>query len=66
MWCKIIASDLKIPLSARGYSEGRSMDSLKEDHQRFLTEGRGNIKKAKDYFNCIDDPFFAIPIDQVQ
>ena len=41
------SSDLKIPLSAQGYGEGRLMDSLKEDHHRFLTEGLGNIKRQK-------------------
>ena len=34
-------------------------------HQRFMEEGRGDLKKAKLLNNCIKYPFFIIPLSQV-
>ena len=65
LWCKICSSDLKIPLATRGHSTARSLQSLQTDHERFMQETSGNIKRAKEYFNCIGKPFFDIPIEQV-
>ena len=30
-----------------------------------MTEGAGDLKKAKEYNNCIREVFFSIPINQV-
>ena len=30
-----------------------------------MLETSGDIKRAKEYFNCIGEPFFSIPIQQV-
>ena len=65
MWCKIRSCDLKIPLATRRHSEARSLQSLKSDHNKFMLETSGDIKRAKEYFNCIGEPFFSIPIQQV-
>ena len=65
MWCKICSSDLKLPLVVRGRSDNRTLHNLKEDHEKFITEGSGDLKKAKLYYNCISEPFFDICIDQV-
>ena len=52
------------PLATRGHSAPRSLQTLADDHARFLQEG-GNIKKAKFFNNVISKPFLDIPIDQV-
>ena len=43
----------------------RTLEHLKETLQKFQTEGNGDIKKAKDYFNVIHEPLLDIPLDQV-
>ena len=55
------------PLSAgiREASPVRSLASLEVDHNRFLTDGCGNLKKAKQYNNIISKAFFKIPLEQV-
>lgn len=42
----------------------RSLDTMLADHQRFVASG-GDIKNAKHYNNCINEPFFNIPLSQV-
>lgn len=66
LWCCIASSELKKPPEKLVHTPlKRTLETLKEDHRRFLTEGKGNLKKAKEYNNCINEPFFDIPIDQV-
>ncbi|XP_035700061.1 uncharacterized protein LOC118432548 [Branchiostoma floridae] len=43
----------------------RTLDSLAADHQRFVQEGMGKLKKAKEYNNAIAPVMFNVPIDQV-
>ena len=43
----------------------RSLDSLKEDHSRFLTHGHGDIHEVKNYNNIIGGAIFDILIDDV-
>lgn len=74
MWCDFTSTTMQLPLSSvplqenvthRSPSSLRSLDSLSGDYARFLTEGRGDLKKAKEYNNVISAPFFKIPLDQV-
>ena len=44
----------------------RSLESLIADHTRFLTEGRGNLRVAKQYNNAIGEVFFDIPLNNVR
>ncbi len=44
----------------------RSLQTLNQDHTRFLEDGQGNLKKAKEFNNVIGTPFFNIPIDHVR
>ncbi len=51
--------------SKRGSFPARSLESLQEDHARFLSEGRGNLKVAKNYNNVIGVALFQIPLSNV-
>ena len=55
---------MRIPLSSRGESTRRTVQGIIDDHERFVNAG-GDIRKAKEYNNCIAKPFFDIPISQV-
>ena len=50
---------LKVPLSKWGDSLLHSLESLREDHQKFLDAG-GDIHKAKEFDNVIGEVFFPI------
>ena len=63
LWCTIRNVQLKVPLSKRGRSPLRSLESLR-DHQKFLDAG-GDIKKAKEFNNVIGEAFFPIPLEKV-
>ncbi|KAI8514135.1 hypothetical protein Bbelb_084590 [Branchiostoma belcheri] len=41
-----------------------TLDNLAADHQRFMQEGEGNIKRAKMYNNVIAPVMFNVPVDQ--
>ena len=64
LWCLIKSSDMRTPLSSRGESTRRTVQGIIDDHERFVKAG-GDIRKAKEYNNCIAKPFFDIPISQV-
>ena len=51
--------------AARGPCIPCMLDSMLLDHQRFMEKGRGDLKKAKLFNNCIEYPFFNIPLSQV-
>jgi hypothetical protein len=55
---------MRIPLSSRGDSTRRTVQGMVADNERFVKAG-GDIRKAKEYNNCIAKPFFDIPISQV-
>ena len=43
-------------------SEGgelRTLQSIKENYYRFLSDGHGDLKKAKDFYNCVNLPLIA-------
>ncbi|CAH1242529.1 Hypp6804 [Branchiostoma lanceolatum] len=42
-----------------------NLESLAENHKKFLLEGKGNLKLAKKYHNAIAPVMFEVPIDQV-
>lgn len=65
LWCEIIGDKLVVPRGERGRSSSRTLQRLRDDHQRFLVNGGGDIKKAKFYNNAITKYFFDIPINSV-
>ena len=65
LWCLIAHNDMKVPLSERGRSQYRSLKVIKSDLHSFLTEGRGDLKKAKFFNNAISEHFFDIDIEEV-
>ena len=55
---------MKVPLSCRGPSTRRTVEGILDDHQTFLSAG-GDLKKAKQFNNCMSEPFSKIPISPV-
>ena len=68
LWCLITSSDLKKPLADRQRSMNptplRTLDSLRSDHQSFMSAG-GILNDAKEHNNVIGELFFDIPIENV-
>ena len=64
LWCEIASDQLRTPLETRGYSQPRTLSTLKENYYQFTQNG-GNIKNAKFYKNTIHEHMMDIPIDQV-
>lgn len=68
LWCHTASVDLKLPLAQRkaaGKSTPRSLESLRTDHQSFLS-ARGNLEGAKDHHNVIEEHFFDIALENVK
>ncbi len=64
LWCIIRSADLKVPLCVRGHSPLRSLQTLMEDHKKFVDAG-ADLKKAKEFNNVIGKAFFPIPLEKV-
>lgn len=64
LWCLVTLGDLISPTSGRIFPK-RSLQSIIRDHQRFVESG-GNLKKAQQYHNCIQEPFFNIELTEVK
>ena len=64
LWCTIRNTELKVPLSERGRSPLRSLQSMEQDHQKFLNAG-GVLKKANEYNNVIGTALLPIPLEKV-
>ena len=62
--CHITLDELRNPSTRKGPCTPRTLDTILLDHQNFMDVG-GDIKRAKEYNNCIQDPFFNIPLSQV-
>lgn len=61
-----VSSDIKTPPAERqGKYLLRTLESLRIDHQRFLSAG-GDLMDAKDYNNVIGEHFVSIPLENVQ
>lgn len=52
LWCEIDSADLKKPLSSRGPSQPRNLENLQANHQDFLQKSKGDLKKAKQHYEC--------------
>ncbi len=63
LWCLVTSSQLKNPPSS---VKLRTTDSIIGENSRFKAAG-GDFKKAKDFHNCVREPFFRnIPLNQVR
>ena len=52
------------PLSVRGHAAQRTLETMRADHQRYVSAG--SIKRdAQKFYNCISPPIFDIPVSQV-
>ena len=55
---------MQTPRVLRGRAASRTLETLKDAHQRFVAAG-SDITKAKEFKNAIDECFFEIPINNV-
>ena len=62
--CTIHKDDMKIPLSRRGYSPTRTLEFIYENHSKYSAAGYPR-RHAQFYSNCISEPIWDIPLDQV-
>ena len=65
LYCLIPNKNMATPLSARGLAPPRSLHSVHTHHQKYLASGGGR-KTAQQFYNCICEPIFDIPTEQVQ
>jgi len=56
---------MHLPKSQRGEAQKRTLDGMREHLREFKDKGRGDLKKAKSFFNVIYEPLLEIPIGQV-
>ena len=57
--------EMAVPPSLRKQYPLRTLERIQESHAQFMAAG-GKRKKVKNYMNCVTEPIFDIPIDQVQ
>ena len=65
LWCLILGTAMHLPKNQRGEAQKRTLDGMREHLREFKDKGRGDLKKAKSFFNVIYEPLLEIPIDQV-
>ena len=65
LWCNITSDMMRIPREERPQIEPRTLSTLQADLLLFQTTGKGNLKQAKNHNNVISEPFFPIPLSQV-
>jgi hypothetical protein len=65
LWCHITQKELKEAPSAQEQPTPRDLNTLAAAHLQFTTQGKGDIKAAKKFYNVIASPFFPIPLAQV-
>ena len=67
LWCEVARHQLKIPPQDRAHiAPLRSLQSLENNYNMFTTQGKADLRKAKEYNNVIGKSFFQIPLDQVR
>ena len=64
LYCLVFNENMVKPLSARGHAPPRTYESICTDHQRYIASGVRR-KQVKHFYNCITEPIFNIPIEQV-
>ena len=64
LYCLIPKKNMAMPLSGRGHAPPRSLHSIHTHHQKDLASG-GVRKTAQQFYNCICEPIFDIPTEQV-
>ena len=63
-YCLVFHENMVKPLSARGHASPRTYESICTDHQRYIAS-RVSRKQVQHFYNCITEPIFNIPIEQV-
>eukprot|EP00731_Ephydatia_muelleri_P019270 Em0012g95a len=64
LWCLVTLDQLQTSSPTSRLCARRSLETMLADYQWFIASG-GDIKNAKYYNNCINEPFFKIPLSQV-
>eukprot|EP00731_Ephydatia_muelleri_P014464 Em0008g184a len=63
-YCIIDSEMMASPLSVRGHAAQRTLETMRADHQCYVSAG--SIKRdAQKFYNCISPPIFDIPVSQV-
>eukprot|EP00731_Ephydatia_muelleri_P032590 Em0024g134a len=63
-YCIIHSEMMGTPLSVRGDAAQRTLETMHDDHQRYVSAG--SIKRdAQKFYNCISPPIVDIPVSQV-
>ncbi|XP_078671099.1 uncharacterized protein LOC144911160 [Branchiostoma floridae x Branchiostoma belcheri] len=65
LWCHITQEEIRDKDNCRLRIPPRTLNSLAEDHLKFVRDGKGAHKLAKLYHNAIAPVMFDVPIDQV-
>ena len=67
LWCHIRQDQLKSNLTPALLADSnlRTLDTILSDHKDFMASG-GDHKKVKEFHNAVYEPFFDLPLDQVQ
>ena len=66
LFCTVTYTDLQQPLSVRGRSPPRSLETLQHDLQDFTEKGNGDLNRAKEFNNVIGPTLLDIPLDMVK
>ena len=64
LYCLVFHENMVKPLSAKGHAPPRTYESICTDHQRYIAS-RVSRKQVQHFYNCIMEPIFNIPIEQV-
>lgn len=65
LWCTILAIEMSLAKDKRSPYFLRTVEHFEKQFSEFQEKGRGDIKKAKNFFNVIQRPMFEIQLDQV-
>ena len=63
LFCTATKAQIQLPPEER-LCHPRTLDQMKADLKSFRDSG-GDLKKAKEFNNVIDEPIFSVPLDQV-
>ncbi|XP_078000533.1 uncharacterized protein LOC144453129 [Glandiceps talaboti] len=63
LWCYITKSDAMIPPDQKAPNQSRSLHDIQEYHDK-LVEAGAHRSKASEFMNCINKPYFNIPLER--
>lgn len=61
LWCKVTQTGMQPNPAQQLQVDGRTLDGIRKDHERFQTIGKGALKDAQLFNNVIHPPIWDIP-----